>query len=449
MALTQDITHLDNSAVKLTFTYSPEDLRAKYDEILRDFVKNLQIKGFRKGKAPVSVLERKLGKALQDDVLSTIIGNTVTDALKSEDFPKDAVPLPYSDPQVEGEPKLELENGLVFSVKYDTFPTVTVQKWEGLEVEVDDADVTDADVDRELEVVRGRNAIVMDKEDGETAAKGDVVTIGYCELGEDGEEIGGARREDFTFTLGSGRNIYKFDDEIEGMKKGDTRDIEKSYPEDFEYTELAGKTKKIRVTLTALKRKDLPSDDELAQDVDENFKNIADLRRSIRENLVKSLEARLYRQKVDNLLEAIAAQNPVDVPESMVKQEMFSMIHRIYGRGMTDETLWKIIDDMPENSELKEQAVKKLKPSLVVGKLMTDLNIEVLEEDMEKMYGQLVEEGGQTMDEIRDFFNNNDESRATLEEDIKQRKILALLLEKNTIKTRKKVNFLDIFPENS
>jgi trigger factor len=449
VALTQDITHLDNSAVKLTFTYSPEDLRAKYDEILRDFVKNLQIKGFRKGKAPVSVLERKLGKALQDDVLSTIIGNTVTDALKSEDFPKDAVPLPYSDPQVEGEPKLELENGLVFSVKYDTFPTVTVQKWEGLEVEVDDADVTDADVDRELEVVRGRNAIVMDKEDGETAAKGDVVTIGYCELGEDGEEIGGARREDFTFTLGSGRNIYKFDDEIEGMKKGDTRDIEKSYPEDFEYTELAGKTKKIRVTLTALKRKDLPSDDELAQDVDENFKNIADLRRSIRENLVKSLEARLYRQKVDNLLEAIAAQNPVDVPESMVKQEMFSMIHRIYGRGMTDETLWKIIDDMPENSELKEQAVKKLKPSLVVGKLMTDLNIEVLEEDMEKMYGQLVEEGGQTMDEIRDFFNNNDESRATLEEDIKQRKILALLLEKNTIKTRKKVNFLDIFPENS
>jgi trigger factor len=449
VAVTQEITHLENSAVKLTFTYSSEDLRAKYDEILRDFAKDLQIKGFRKGKAPVSVLERKLGKALQDDVLNTIIGNTVNDAIKSDDFPEDAVPLPYSEPEVEGEPKLDIPSGLVFSVKYDTFPKVNVQKWEGLEVEVDDAEVTDADVDRELEVVRERNAIVIDKEDKEPAEKGDVVTIDYCELDKDGKEVEDAKREGFTFTLGSGHNLYKFDDEIEGMKKGDTRDIKKSYPEDFEYKDMAGKTKKVRVTLTALKRKDLPSDDELAQDVDEAFKNIADLKRSIRERLVNSLDDYLQRQRLDSIMDVLVANNPIDVPESMIMHEKFVSFRRLYGQGIPDEKIWNIINrSMSEDAEFKEQSAKQLKSSLIVAKLMTDVKIEVEKEDFESVYKQIAEEGGQTVDEVREYFEK-DENRHIVEGDVKQRKLMSLLHEKNTIKKRKKVNFVDIFPKIS
>ncbi|MDR0382409.1 MAG: trigger factor [Spirochaetaceae bacterium] len=447
MALTQNITHLDKSAVRITFTYGADDLRAKYDEITRDFAKSLQIKGFRKGKAPVYVLERKLGKALKDDVLNNIIGNTVNDALKSEGFPKDAVPLPYSEPEVEGEPELDLSKELVFSIKYDTVPTVNIQKWEGFEVEADDAEVTDADVERELAVVRDRNAIVMDKEDEETAEKGDVVTVDYSELSENGEEINGSKRPDFTFALGSGHNIYKFDDEIEGMKKGDTRDIQKSYPEDFGDTELAGKTKKIRVTLTALKRKELPSDDELAQDVDENFKTIDDLKRSIKENLVKVLSARLEQKKIDKLVKTIVENNPVDVPESMIKLETGSILRGRFGNGLTDEMLARILE-MPGNEELRQSAAEKAAAALILDKLMKDLSLEVLDEDIEASYERYAKDAGKTVDEIKEMFKD-ERVRNVLTEDIKQKKLFDLLVEKNTIKMGKKVNFLDIFPENS
>jgi trigger factor len=446
VAVTQEITHLANSVVKLTFTYSSEDLNAKYNEVVRDVAKNLQIKGFRKGKAPVPVLERKLGKALADDVLNTIIGNTVSEAFKKEDFPKDAVPLEYSEPEVEGEPKLDLSSGLTFSVKYDTFPVVNIEKWEGFELESETAEVTDDDVERRLDEIRERNAIIMDKDEGAPAEKGDVVTIDYCELLEDGAEIDSAKRQDFTFTLGSGHNIYKFDDEIEGMKKGDVRDIKKSYPEDFEYMELAGKTKSIRVTLTALKRKELPDDDELAQDVDENFKNIADLKQDIRKELANLLEARLLQLRVEKVVNAIIEHNPLEAPESMIMGELFLTLRQRFGRGATDEVLKKIAA-MPSSEELKQAVTQRVKTALILEKLEEDLKIEVPDEDMEELYNDIAKERGQTVEEIKKFDGDNS-LHDYIFKDVRRKKLLSFLLEKNTVKAGKKVNFVDIFPKN-
>jgi trigger factor len=445
VAVTQEITHLENSAVKLAFTYNNEDLRAKYNELVNDLAKDIQIKGFRKGKTPIPVLERKLGKALQEDVLNAIIANTVNDAVKKEDFPKDAVPLPYSEPQVEGEPKLDLSGEFTFSVKYDVMPQVTVERWEGLEVEVETAEVTDADVEYEVDAIRERNAIVMDKEDDAVAEKGDVVTVDYSELYEDGEEIPVSKRADFVFTLGSGRNFFKFDDEITGMKKGETRDIQKTYPEEFAETELAGKTKKIRVTMKAVKRRELPDDDELAQDVDETFKTIDDLKQNIRERLKESLREQLRKKKIAGIVEKIVEQAPPVIPESMIEMEMFDSLRQMVGMiDMRNAGTSRFVQELAKDEKFKRKTLKRLQAMLVVEKLLDQADIHVSDEQIEKWYEKIAETSGTSLEEVKENYE-----RESLVRNIKKSLLDDLLLEKNTIKTGKKVNCVDIFSENS
>jgi trigger factor len=244
VAGTHEIQRIENSAARLTIKLTRDELRAEYDKHLKKLLKDFQMPGFRRGKVPASVLEKKGGNTLKDDILNQIIGETVNTLLKSDDFPKDDMPLGSSDPQVEGEPKLDLEQDLSFSLTYDVWPQAKVEKWDGFEVVTETADVTGEDVKRELEKVRERNAIVMDRNDNDAAKKGDVVTVDYCELNEDGAPVVETKAEDFVWTLGDGRNVYKLDNEIVGMKKNETRDFQKKFAENFENEELAGKTKK-------------------------------------------------------------------------------------------------------------------------------------------------------------------------------------------------------------
>jgi trigger factor len=165
-------------------------------------------------------------------------------------------------------------------------PTVKIEDFSGIKIEEPQVEITDEEMNEELKAIQERNAMVLDKKDSEGAANGDIATINYSELDDNGEEIAGSQREGFVFTIGSGENIYKIDDEIIGMKKDDTKEITKTYDADFADKELAGTTKKIKVTVTALKIRDLPElDDELAQDVNEKYKTLDDLKADIKKNL--------------------------------------------------------------------------------------------------------------------------------------------------------------------
>jgi trigger factor len=450
VAVTQEITHLDNSAVRLTFTYNNEDLRAKYNKIVNGFAKDLHVKGFRKGKAPIAVLERKLGKALQEDALNTIIADTVNETIKGDEFPKDAAPLPYSEPQVEGEPKLDLAGEFVFSVKYDVMPRITLGQYEGLEVEAETSEVTDADVEREVDAIRERNAIVMDKEDDAPAETGDVVTVNYIELSESGEEIPASKRKDFSFVLGSGHNPFKFDDEITGMKKDDTRDIQKTYPEDFNDAGLAGKTKRIHVELTSVKRRELPDEDELAQDVDEKYNTMADLKKGVRENMELLVENYLKKIKVLRIVEKIVEQNPPPVPESMMSVEILSSLRQAVGfDNMKTADTTRFLEEAMKNEELKRETVKKIRESLVRKELTAHLGIKVSDEELEEHYKSIAETSGKPLEDVRESYEKNEEAKAYLVHDIEQARVAELLLEKNTVKAGKKINFVDIFPRNS
>jgi trigger factor len=453
VTVTKEIKRLEHSALELIITVGKADVRSEYDDLIRQYGKTLQIPGFRKGKVPRDVMLKKFGDSFKGETLGKLVETAITKVFEDESFPAESRPLPYSSPQLKEDGKeleLDLDRDLVFSVVYDVLPQVTVGPWKGLEIEVPDARLEDEDLNRELEILRERNAIVLDRDDGAEAAQGDVVTVNYAEISDAGEIVPKTERQDFVFTLGSGYNIFKFDDEITGMKKGETREIEKSYPEDFMDKDLAGKTKKIRVTLTALKEKKLPDlDDDLAQDVDEKYETLEDLKNDIRERLTRNLDEKLREIGISRILEKILETTTVDVPESMIRIEMESRWRNMARQINVDpEEFTRNIEKSGGGRESifegwRPDAVKSLQGRLIVETLMEDLGFDVGDEELEKEFETTAKETGTAIDEVKKYYES-DEMKDYLKTSIKERKFFDLLLSKNTVKKGNITKYLDL-----
>jgi len=448
----KEITKLEKSSIKLSVTIGKDDVKSEYDGLLSSYTKSIQLPGFRKGKVPRDVLIRKFGDSLKEEALGKIIEKSAGEIFDDETFPRENRPLPYCTPKVDEKPKLDLEADLTFSMIYDVLPEVKIEKYEGFTAEVPDIKISEDDISKELEIIRDRNSIVLDKSDEEKAENGDVVTVDYWELDDSGEAIPNGDRKDFSYTLGSGNNAYKFDEEIIGMKKGETKEFTKSYSEDDK--DFPGKTKNMRISLKALKSKKLPDlDDDLAQDVDEKFKTLDDLKNSIRDNLNKDLENRLQTIKINNLLEKIMEKTPVEIPESMLRMELDSRWRNLARRFNTDsDGLYKMMGGSPQGADpilesWKPDAVKALHSRLIVETLIEDLKLEASDEDIEKEIEKIAAGAGAELDEVRKYYEE-ERMKEYIKEEVKERRVFDILLEKNTIKTGKKGNYVDLIAKN-
>ena len=307
MKVTKEISKLENSAVKLTATIAKEDVVSGYNKNISKYAKNVQLPGFRKGHVPVKVLEQKYGDSLKQEVLADLIDESLNQIFAEEES-KDIRPLPYTQPRLDGDklPEFSTDKDLTFSVVYDVFPSVEVKDFSKIEVKEPQVEIGEKELNEELKAIQERNAVVIDKKEGEPVEKDNIVTIDYKELDDSGTAIPGSEREGFVFTVGTGENIYKIDDEIVGMKKDETKEISKTYDAKEENKDLAGKTKKISVTVKAIKLRNLPAlDDELAQDVSEKYKTLDDLKKDISKGLESAKNRKIAELKSQSLLEQL------------------------------------------------------------------------------------------------------------------------------------------------
>jgi trigger factor len=451
MVATKNIERLEHSSVKLTITVSSEDVAKEYKALLSDYAKNVQIDGFRKGKVPVPVLERKFGDALRIDAMGQIMEKSVEEAVKDID----EKPLAYSTPTLKEEPAFALDKDFSFSVVYDVFPSVPVADYKGIEMEIPEVAITAADEEKELNELRERNAIVVDKEAGTAAAKGDVATVEYRELAADGTTVAGSERQDFTFEIGSGYNLYKFDDEIIGMKCGDTKSITKDFPADYEYKELAGRSATVEVKLTTLKAKNLPAlDDELAQDISEKYKTLADLKADLRAQLEKRLGDKLRQLREKAVIDALVARTPVDVPLSMVEAELAMRWENLKQQmGFdTDDKLDRILsysgktrDDL--FNDWKPNAEKAIATRLLLEKLTEDGKYECTDADLDAEWKRMSEESGLSIDEIKAEYEKRG-SMEYLKDRVKEDKLLSDIIAAAKVKKGKPLAFVDLFADN-
>ena len=443
MKVTKKIEKLENSSVKLTVTIGKADVAASYNEVVAKYAKNIQIPGFRKGKVPVSVLERKYGDALKNDAVSEIVEKALGDIFEEMDKNKsEDRPLPYSQPTIDDIPLLDTTKDLTFAVKYDVFPQVEVKNFDGIEIKVPEVKITDDDLKEELEAIRQRNAMVLDKKDDEAVAKDDIVTVNYCELDDKDAEIAGSQRQDFVFTVGTEQNIYKFDNEIIGMKKGETKDLTK---------EVEGENKKVRVTVTAVKVRNVPElDDELAQDVSDKYNNLEDMKKDIKKNLETALENKLKEIKSNSLLEQLVEKNPVELPASMVKAELDSRFRMMAQQFQTTtEQLEKMLTSAGQKKEdmltqWTGDAEKMLKSRIIVESLLKEKDISVTAEEIEAEYEKIAAGAGVSVEEVKKHYEDP-RSKEYLEDDAKEQKLYTMLFEQVKVSKGEKTTFAELF----
>ncbi|MCI7035610.1 MAG: trigger factor [Spirochaetia bacterium] len=452
MNVTKQVSKLENSAVKLTATIAKDDVVNGYNENLKKYAKNISLPGFRKGHVPVKVLEQKYGDSLKQEVLIYLVDQSLNQIFAEEES-KDIRPLPYSQPRLENDkvPEFSTEKDLTFTVIYDVFPTVEVKEFSKIEVKEPQVSVTDKDVEEELKAIQERNAMVIDKKDGDPVEKDNIVTIDYSELNDDGSMVEGSKREGFVFTVGTGENIYKIDDEIIGMKKDETKEITKTYAKDDKDEELAGKTKKISVTVKAIKVRNLPAlDDDLAQDVNEKYKTIDDLRKDITRGLEAAKTRKVNELKSQSLIEQLVEKNPVVVPQSMINAEMenrFRMMAQQF--QTTPQQLEKMIEASGQKKEdmLKQwtgDAEKMLKSRLIVEQLLQDKNITVTPEEVEAEYAKMAEDAGTTVDAIKEQYKDP-RYKEYIIDDLKERKLFEDLYKQVKVSKGDKMEFADLF----
>ena len=455
MKVTKEISKLENSAVKLTATIAKEDVLSGYNKNISKYAKNVQLPGFRKGHVPVKVLEQKYGDSLKQEVLADLIDESLNQIFAEEES-KDIRPLPYTQPRLDGDklPEFSTDKDLTFSVVYDVFPSVEVKDFSKIEVKEPQVEIGEKELNEELKAIQERNAVVIDKKEGEPVEKDNIVTIDYKELDDSGTAIPGSEREGFVFTVGTGENIYKIDDEIVGMKKDETKEISKTYDAKEENKDLAGKTKKISVTVKAIKLRNLPAlDDELAQDVSEKYKTLDDLKKDISKGLESAKNRKIAELKSQSLLEQLVEKNPIVLPKSMIQAEMESRWRMMAQQFQTTpEQLEKMISASGQSKEnmltqWTGDAEKMLKSRLIVDALIREKNIAVTPEEVEAEFAKIADESGSTIEEVKEHYEDARAKEYIIDE-IKENKLYDELYKQVKVSKGDKVKFADLFKNN-
>jgi len=449
----KNIERLEHSSVKLSITVPSAEAKKEYDALLREYSKSLRIDGFRAGHVPVTVLERKFGDTLRLDAMGRVLEKAVEEALKDADIKEQ--PLAYSTPSLEGDPEFAIDKDFSFAVKYDVFPTIEVGDWKGIEVEKPVVEIGSEDEARELEDIRERNAIVVERDSSAASAKGDIVTIDFHETDSDGQTVAGTEREDFTFEIGTGYDVYKIDDEIVGMKRDDERTIPKSYPADFEHKELAGRSVKLFVKLTKIKEKKLPAlDDELAQDVSEKYKTLADLKADLRAHLEKRLDDKLKQREEKALVEGLLARSKVELPESMVAAELAMRLQNLKRQmGIdTEDQLDRILSYSGKTrsslvDEWKPNAEKSITTRLAIEKLVEEGKYECSDADIEAEFARQAGESSLSIDEVKAEYEKRG-SMDYLRDRIKEDKLMAEILAAAKVKKGARLAFVDLLKDS-
>ena len=452
MKVTKEIERLEHSAARLTVTVAKKDVADSYSETLGKYTKQVQIPGFRKGHVPASVLERKYGEQIRMEAASDLIDKSLNEIFSDEKESENR-PLPYAQPVLEKMPEFDTGKDFVYTVTYDVFPKVDAKSFDfkGISIKEPQVTVGDAELSEELKGIQERNAVVIDKKDDEKAEKDNIITISIVEKDESGAEIASTKREDFTFTIGTAENVYKIDDDLIGLKKGDVKEISKKYGEDEKDAELAGKTKTYSVTVKQIKVRNLPAlDDELAQDVNEKFKTLDDLKKDIMKNLESARESRISEIKTNDLLSQLIEKYPFEIPQSMLNAELdgrWRMMAQQFQTSVEDLDRMIAASGQKKEDMLREwtgDAERMLKSRIIVDSLLKERSISVTPEEIEAEYQKIADGNGITVDEVKQHYTDP-RSKEYLIDEAKERKLYKELFAEVKVTKGDKVAFKDLF----
>ena len=409
----------------ITFDASRETFDAALTKAYKKAVKNISIPGFRKGKAPRAIVEKMYGKEVfYEDAINELLPAAYEDAIK--DFDKTIVSRPEFDIETID------ENGVVLTAKFFVKPDVEIKDYKGIEVTRKVAEVTDADVEADLNRVRERNARMIEVTD-RASAMGDVVNFDY-EGSVDGVPFDGGKAEGHDLKLGSGQFIPGFEDQLVDRNIGDEFDVNVTFPEEYHASELAGKPAVFKCKMNAIKFNELPElDDEFARDVSE-FDTLdeykADIKAKLEERNNKAADADVEEQLIAALGEKLVA----EIPEAMYENETENIDrdydNRLRMQGLDLATYFRYtgLDLDTIRKQMRPDAERQVKTRLALEKIAELEAIEATAEDIEAEYVRLAAAYGMEADQVKAAI-----AEEALVEDIKVKKAVDLVKETATV----------------
>lgn len=407
----------------LKVTVPAEEVDKALDQAFKKVVKQINVPGFRKGKVPRPIFEQRFGvEALYQDAVDILLPKAYSNAVEEAGI------NPVDQPEIE---VTQIEKGKEF--KFDATvtvePEVELGDYKGLEIEKQDTELTDEEVETTINQRLEAMADMVIKEDGKVE-EGDTVNLdfdGYV----DGEQFEGGQADGYDLEIGSGMFIPGFEEQLVGLKVGEEKDVEVTFPEEYHAEELAGKPATFKTKINEIKTKEVPElDDELANELDSEANTVDEYKENLRKQLAESKATEAENVQKEEAITKATDNAKVDIPDAMIKTEEDRMLQefaqRLQQQGLNLETYFQISGQSEEDlrGQMKEDAEQRVKTNLTLAAIADAENIEASDEDVEKELETMSSQFGISVDDIKATLGNTD----IVKNDVRVKKVIDLLV---------------------
>lgn len=375
------IEKLGNNEVKFEITVGADKFKEAIQKAYNKNKGKFNIPGFRKGKAPISIIKQYYGEGVfYEDAVNFCCDSTYPEALKENDIK----PVDYPELDI-----VQIGEGkeLIYTAKVTVLPEVELGEYKGIEVKKVEYPVTDEDIENELKAVQQKNARIETKAEEAAIENGNIAVIDFKGYIDDVAFEGGEGK-DYSLEIGSGTFIGDFEQQLIGLKKGESKDVNVTFPEEYGKEELNGKPAKFEVTVNEIKVKELPAlDDEFAKDVSE-FDTLEQYKNDIKAKLEDTNNAKAKAEYEDKVIDAVCANAKIDIPQIMIKNETDQMLKelemRLQYQGLDLKSYFEFTNSSEEKVRdyMRETAEKRVKTRLVIEEIAKAEDVKPSEEEL-------------------------------------------------------------------
>ncbi len=418
---------IGDSKVLVEIEVPKEEVNEALEQAYRKMAKDINLPGFRKGKVPRKIIESRYGpEVFYNDALEILVDPAYAKAVKECELE------PINQPELELV-QMEQDKPLLFKVTVEVKPEVKLPEYRGVSVEQVKDEITAENVDSYLDSLREQHARLVTVEDGELQEK-DMAVIDFS--GKiDGEVFEGGEAENYSLEIGSASFIPGFEEQLLGAGTGEEREVKVTFPEDYQKEELAGKEAVFSVKVKEIKRPQVPElDDAFVQELSEEFSTVQEFREDIEKKLQENLKHRKKVELETKVIEKVAAEAEVEVPDVLVERELDNMIgemeYYLRMQGLNMEQYGQMVEGGLEKirEERRPEAESRARANLVLDAIIKEEQIEATEEEIEEKIKEVAQKQDMNMEEVKVLFSR-DGRMDMITHEIRYRRAIDILVE--------------------
>ncbi len=419
-----DVEDIDSTKKKVRVSLSSDQVAEKRNSVFREIMGGVSVKGFRKGKVPRHVVESMYGKEVDQETASNLVSETLSEALSQQSL------LPVTRPDITEVDEVKVGEEFAYSAEFEVVPDFELSDYSSIPVKKTVRNVTEGDIDAEIQKLRERSAQSRLVEEQRPAGEGDYVFVDYSGEFEDGGTIDDLNRQNVRFLLGEEKAALEFEENLLGKKAGEEVQFSVSYPQDFLIPEAAGKTVSFTVEINEIHDRICPeADDDFAKDF--NVESISELRKAIKEQLEHLHEDQQLSSMREQIVDSLLSKNQFDIPPSLLEKEE----ENLKARFLSDMHKGGVAE--PEIGEdvaprFTEKAAESVRTSIILGRIAQEENVRVTRKQLNEHIDRLAASYNIPPDQAHKAYEQPG-TMEHLESQVRTRGVLDLLLERAQI----------------